>query len=125
MAVESLSADAKAILESMGDAFYALDREWRFIYANRRALEFWGTAAAEVIGHVIWQRFPTMVGSLNEHVLRRVRDEQQPITFEAPSPTTGVWVSVNVGPSGDGVTVYWRDISGRIDAERALRSFAE
>ena len=39
--MESLSADAKAILESMGDAFYALDGEWRFIYANRRALEFW------------------------------------------------------------------------------------
>jgi PAS domain S-box-containing protein len=123
--VESLSADAKAILESMGDAFYALDAEWRFIYANRRALAFWGTTATEVIGHVIWQRFPTMVGSVNEQVLRRVRLEQQPITFEAPSPTTGVWVEVNVGPSGDGVTVYWRDISARIDAERALRSFAE
>ena len=55
--MESLSADAKAILESMGDAFYALDGEWRFIYANRRALDFWGTTATEVIGHVIWQRF--------------------------------------------------------------------
>jgi PAS domain S-box-containing protein len=33
-------------------------------------------------------------------------------------------VSVSVGPSGDGVTVYWRDISGRIEAEQALRSFA-
>ena len=32
---------------------------------------------------------------------------------------------MNVGPSGDGVTVYWRDISERIEAERALRSFAE
>ena len=41
--MEALSADAKAILESMGDAFYALDAEWRFIYANRRALAFWGT----------------------------------------------------------------------------------
>ena len=37
-----LSADARAIVESMGDAFYALDGAWRFIYANRRALEFWG-----------------------------------------------------------------------------------
>jgi PAS domain S-box-containing protein len=36
----------------------------------------------------------------------------------------GVWVSVSVGPSGDGVTVYWRDISERIEAEQALRSFA-
>jgi PAS domain S-box-containing protein len=120
-----LSADARAILESMGDAFYALDAEWRIVYANRRALAFWGVSAESVLGQVIWRRFPTMVGTLNEQVLRRVRAEQHVITFEAPSPTTGVWVSVNVGPSGDGVTVYWRDISERIAAEQALRDFAD
>ena len=120
----TLSADAQAILESMGDAFYALDADWRFVYANQRALAFWDTTVDEVVGQVIWQRFPQMVGSLNEQVLRRVREEQRMLTFEAPSPTTGVWVSVNVGPSGDGVTVYWRDISQRIEAENALRTFA-
>src|SRR6476646_3059359 len=109
----------------MGDAFYALDGEWRFLYANRRALAFWNTTADQVIGRVIWQRFHQMVGPLNEQVLRRVRDEQRVVTFEAPSPTMRTWVSVNVGPSGDGVTVYWRDISERIEAERALRSFAD
>jgi len=124
-ATQALSADARAILESMGDAFYALDGEWRFVYANQRALAFWGVTASDVIGQIIWQRFPTMVGSLNEQVLRQVRAEQRVMTFEAPSPTTGVWVSVNVGPSGDGVTVYWRDITERIEAEHALRSFAE
>ena len=109
----------------MGDAFYALDGEWRIVYANQRALDFWGVMASDVIGQIIWQRFPTMVGSLNEQVLRQVRAEQRVMTFEAPSPTTGVWVSVNVGPSGDGVTVYWRDITERMEAESALRSFAE
>ena len=123
--MSSLSADAQAILESMGDAFYALDGEWRIVYANRRALDFWSVTAPDVIGHIIWWRFPGMVGSLNERVLRQVREEQRVITFEAPSPTTGVWVSVNVGPSGDGVSVYWRDITERIEAENALRSFAE
>jgi PAS domain S-box-containing protein len=109
----------------MGDAFYALDSEWRIVYANQRALRFWRVTAADVIGHVIWQRFPRMVGSLNEQVLRQVRAEQRVITFEAPSPTTDVWVSVSVGPSGDGVTVYWRDITERMEAENAMRSFAE
>jgi PAS domain S-box-containing protein len=120
-----LSDDAQAILEGMSDAFYALDGEWRIIYANRRALAFWRVTAADVIGHVIWQRFPSMVGTLNEQVLRQVRAEQRVITFEAPSPTMGIWVAVSVGPSGDGVSVYWRDISDRVEAENALRSFAE
>jgi PAS domain S-box-containing protein len=120
----TLSTDAQDILESMGDAFYALDGAWRIVYANQRALAFWDVTAEEVIGRVIWERFPQLLGTVNEQVLHRVREEQQVITFEAPSPTTGVWVSVNVGPSGDGVTVYWRDISERIAAEQALRSFA-
>jgi PAS domain S-box-containing protein len=121
----TLSTDAQAILESMGDAFYALDGTWRIIYANRRALAFWGLSAGEIVGRVIWERLPQLLGTVNEQVLRRVREDQQVITFEAPSPTTGVWVSVNVGPSGDGVTVYWRDISERIEAEQSLRNFAE
>ena len=109
----------------MWDAFYALDAEWRIVYANRRALTFWNTTAAEVLGHVIWQRFPQLVGTLNEQVLRTARDEQRTITFEAPSPTTGIWVSVSVGPSAGGVAVFWRDISERIAAESALRGFAD
>ncbi|HTI80513.1 MAG TPA: PAS domain-containing protein [Acetobacteraceae bacterium] len=125
MTTAPLSDDAQAILEGMSDAFYALDGEWRIIYANRRALAFWRVTAADVIGHVIWQRFPSMVGTLNEQVLRQVRAEQRVITFEAPSPTMGIWVAVSVGPSGDGVSVYWRDISDRVEAENALRSFAE
>ena len=28
--------------ESVSDAFYAVDRQWRFTYANRRAQELWG-----------------------------------------------------------------------------------
>src|SRR6202012_1077103 len=94
-------------------------------YANQRALAFWNTKASDVIGRVIWERFPQMIGSVNERVLRQVSFERRVMTFEGPSPTTGIWVSVNVGPSGDGVSVYWRDISERIEAENALRSFAE
>jgi PAS domain S-box-containing protein len=114
-------SDTRAILESMGDAFYALDAEWRFIYANQRALDFWGTTAETVIGRVIWQRFPQMLATQNELMLRGSRAEQRTISFEGPSPTTGVPVSITVCPTADGVCVYWRDISQRIDAEQALR----
>ncbi len=124
-ALPTLSADARAIVESMGDAFYALDGAWRFVYANRRALEFWGLAADDVIGRVVWERLPQLVGTLNETVLRRARAEQHPISFEAPSPVTGIWVQVNVAPSLDGVSVYWRDISARVSAEQTLRANEE
>ncbi len=109
----------------MGDAFYALDRSWRIAYANRRALAFWGVPAADVLGRVIWERFPELAGTANEDALRKARDEQRTITFEAPSPVTGVQVSVTVAPAGDGIGVYWRDITDGILSEQALRRSEE
>ena len=84
----------------MGDAFCALDDEWRVTYANRRALAFWGLTSGQVLGRTIWQWLPRIAGTRNEEALRRARAEQRTTTFEAPSPVTGVWVSVTIGPLG-------------------------
>ena len=116
-----LSSDARAILESMGDAFYALDDQWRIVYANQHALDFWGCSRSDVVGQVIWRRFPEMVGTVNEDVIRRARRERQVITFEAASPINKVWIRANVAPFGAGVAIYWRDITTRRQSESVLR----
>ena len=117
--------DPSAVLESMGDAFYAVDSNWRIVYANRRALDFWGVAADTVIGRVIWERFPEVAGSVVEQALRQARAEQRTVNLEAPSPITGVYVSATFCPSGTGACAYWRDISDRIVTEQALRRSEE
>ena len=121
----TLSADARAILESMGDAFYALNGTWRVVYANRRALVFWGLTAADVVGHVIWDCLPQLLGTRNERLLRRVRAEQSAIDYEATSPVNGAWIQVTAAPAGDGIHVYFRDITEHVRAERTLRANAE
>jgi PAS domain-containing protein len=35
---------------TFSDAFYAVDRRWRFTYANRRAQERWGRSEEELLG---------------------------------------------------------------------------
>jgi PAS domain-containing protein len=35
--------------ESVSDAFYAVDRQWRFTYVNRRAQELWGRSNEELL----------------------------------------------------------------------------
>ena len=112
--------DPSAVLESMGDAFYAVDSNWRIVYANRRALDFWGVAADTVIGRVIWERFPEVAGSVVEQALREARAEQRTVSLEAPSPVTGVYVSATYRPCGTGACAYWRDISDRLAAQQTL-----
>jgi PAS domain S-box-containing protein len=102
----------------MGDAFYALDAAWRIVYANRRALAFWGLAERAVLGQTIWQCLPQLIGTQNEAALRQAAAEWRSVNFEGPSPVTGAWVRVHIAPYGDGVAVYWRDISASRQAEQ-------
>ena len=57
------------ILESISDAFYAVDRDWRFTYVNRKAEEWWGRARASLIGKAYWNEFPQAIGSAPYHAL--------------------------------------------------------
>jgi PAS domain-containing protein len=54
-AAETRTSD---ILESISDSFYALDRQWRFTYLNRRCEEWCGKSREDVLGRVVWDLFP-------------------------------------------------------------------
>ena len=43
---------ASTILEAIGDAVYAMDRDERILFANRRALQLWGKSA-DVVGQSV------------------------------------------------------------------------
>ena len=51
------------ILESISDAFYAVDWEWRLTYVNGKAEELWGRSRDELLGKNVWEEFPEEVGS--------------------------------------------------------------
>jgi PAS domain S-box-containing protein len=119
--VQHLSADARAILESIGDAFYVLDQDWRFVHVNRRALEFWELPAEAVLGRVIWDCFPALRGSPIEHALRRARDGFS-TSLETFSPVARRWIAISLHPFPTGISASWRDISDRVLAEQALRT---
>ena len=38
------------VFGTFSNAFYAVDRSWRFTYANRRARELWGRSEEELLG---------------------------------------------------------------------------
>ena len=115
---EAARARATAILESIGDAFYAVDADFRFTYVNRKAEELWGRPRESLLGRHYWSEFPQAVGSVaHQHHLRVMR-EHRPAHFEAVSPILDQWLDVSLYPDGSGGRAcYFRDISGRKQAE--------
>jgi hypothetical protein len=109
------------ILESITDAFFALNHEWQFTYINRQAEVLLQRTRKDLLGHSIWDEFPEAVGSPFYHEYHRVVSEQISIDFEGFYPPLNVWSEVHVYPSKDGLSVYFRDVSRRKQIEKALQ----
>jgi PAS domain S-box-containing protein len=109
------------ILESISDAFYAVDREWRFTYVNRKAEALWGRKREDLVGKVYWEEFPQAVGSEAYDAHLRAAREQRMVQVELVSPILKHWVDVSIYPSEHGLSVYFFDITLRKRTEEARR----
>ncbi|MFL6605564.1 MAG: ATP-binding protein [Steroidobacteraceae bacterium] len=114
------------LLESITDAFYALDERWCFTYVNQRALDHFGKQRGEVLGKCLWDVVPMAKGSTLEEQYEYAAREQRSVSFEALSPVTGRWVEVRAYPTRQGLAVNFRDIAERKQMEADLkRALAE
>jgi len=114
-------AERAALLESITDAFYALDRECRFTYLNQRALDHFGETRQSLLGEVIWDVFPLTRATVFQQEYERALREQRSVSFETISLISNRWIEVRAYPTQQGLAVYFRDVSDRKLAEQQLR----
>lgn len=113
------------ILESITDAFFTLDHEWRFTYLNKEAEHLWTINAEMLLGKVIWEAHPYSKESLLYRQLHKAVSEQISLHFEAFSPGILKWIELHIYPSADGLSVYFRDITQKKHFEDELRAERE
>ncbi len=114
-ALRQTEANIFSVLESITDAFFALDREWRFVYVNARAQDLFYNGKEDLLGERIWED-----STFYPHY-RTAMAERRFVRFEACYPPSGAWYSVRVYPSASGLSVYLHDITERNTAEEALK----
>lgn len=120
-AVQDGEARVARVLETMPSAFFHLDRDWRFTYANAEAERLLGAIGGEIVGSVIWELFPAALGSTFETHYRRAMGSGEPVEFEAyyPPPLDD-WYEVRAWPTPDGLSVYFVKVTARHHAEEAV-----
>ena len=109
------------ILERITDAFFALDHQWQFTYVNGEAERIFGRNREELRGGNIWQALPETAGTIVEQQYHKAKLEQIPVIFEVFCSQWNSWFEVRVYPCAEGLSVFWRDISDRKQAEKALQ----
>ena len=108
------------ILESITDAFYALDPDLRFTYVNRRAAELLMRDRDELIGQSVWDEFPAAAETVLWSTYHQSMEDLVPRSVEFYYPPLETWFEVHAHPSPDMLSVYFKDISDHIRTQREL-----
>ncbi len=101
-----------AILETITDAFFAVDRRWRFVYVNHALELLLGGEREALTGAPLWELCPWLGDEALRRELERASAESQPVTFEARAPDER-WFEVRAFPHAGGLTAYLRDVTER------------
>lgn len=118
---EALTDRLTTTLESITDAFYTLDRDWRFTYLNGHAEQLLQRSRQELLGTVIWDEFAATRDTELEAAFRQaVHDEVAVVLDEYHYPPLDTWFQVNAYPSPQGLAVYFQDVTAQRRDRRNL-----
>ncbi len=111
------------ILESISDAFFAVDDDWCVQYVNTQAEALFCARRHEIVGRSVWQAFPRLPGTALERALHRAARERELVRFE--EYYRGGFYAVAVYPSASGLSVFLHDVTETRAAEARFRAIAE
>jgi PAS domain S-box-containing protein len=109
---------ADVLLNTINEVCFELDEDFNFIYANRKAFDFWDKSPEDILGKNILEVFPEIVDTTIYHALQKALLTKTKILQEAFHPVTKKWVFINVHPSSSGLIVLYFDISKQVQARK-------
>ena len=109
------------ILESIDDAFFAVDKNWMVTYWNKKAEKILMKLKYEVIGKNLWTVFGDSTDSTSYKKYHEAVRSQRALVFEDHYPLLNKWYEISAYPSATGLSVYSKDItkSKVLELERA------
>ncbi|MDZ8080304.1 MAG: PAS domain S-box protein [Nostoc sp. DcaGUA01] len=117
---EDAKEQVTTILESITDGFLAFDSEWRFTYLNHEGSRTLGRSSEDLLGKNLWQEFPELTDTSFGQLYLRAVALGVPLELEDYYPPFEAWFSVRAYPSATGLSLYFRNINARKQAQAAL-----
>ena len=109
------------IFDSMSDAFCAIDRETRFTYVNAQCEAILNRSKEELLGKTLVEAFPHVGNDPIQHAFARALHQREQVDVEYYSPIYERWFELRMFPHDQGIAVYFRDITARIQTQETLR----
>jgi PAS domain S-box-containing protein len=122
--IRKQATQLNTLLESINDAFFSLDKDWKLTYLNNEAERLLTINREEALGRSLWSLFPEEVNSTFKQHYQVAMDTGDAVRFEAYVKRHQRWVEVKAYPFSDGVSVLFTDITKRIEDEKQLKLLA-
>jgi diguanylate cyclase (GGDEF)-like protein/PAS domain S-box-containing protein len=110
----------ESLLEAAQDHIFSLDRDLRFTYLNGKARAYFGLAE-DLVGRNVLEVLPGAGETDFAKAFLRVLREGGTEAVEAFFPPSGRWYETSATANGEGITVFFRDITRRRKIEAELQ----
>ncbi len=112
----------RGLAESIGEVFYALDKDLRYIYWNNASERLTGISAEDAIGKSLFELFPELKGSRTEKLYREILKTQRPKRFMNKYRVNGknLIFEINAYYSKFGISIIAKDITEHRRAEEEI-----
>ncbi len=117
--------ERKHILESIGDGFFAVDKNWMVTYWNKMSEQLLKVNRENIVGRNLWDVFAEAIPYSFLTNYQKAIDNNEAVHFEDFYEPLNIWLEVSAYPSHDGLSVYFKDISLRKKSEDAIRTSNE
>jgi PAS domain S-box-containing protein len=121
-AANGMALSGDQIIDGLAEGFFALDSNWRFVAFNRAAEGMFEIAREEVLGKLLWEVSPAILGTEFDRRYRLAmgnREEQEFESYSILRPDR--YHEVRAFPLGDGIGVAFRDATERQNILEKLR----
>lgn len=123
--VKNQNRDMLEMMERITDGFYALDNDWRIIYANTSCEQILQIKKEDYLSRVLWDCFPDLVDTTLYDHYQTAQKEKKSIAFETFVPAFNGWFEVRLFPSNTGLSVFFRNINERVQMDVERKSYEE
>jgi len=123
------NTEIEDIFESITDGFYAMNEKFEVTYINKEAEKILKCSRTDILGKELWEFLPSSRETNFYTQYQYALKEKVSVHFEEFYAPLGVWGSMHVYPTKEGLAVYFVDVTAQkkiqekiLKADQTLRA---
>jgi PAS domain S-box-containing protein len=118
--LEEAYKEKEAILESIDDGFFTVNKSWTVTYWNVQAERLMHTPKRKIIDQNLWDVFDDAIDNASYTNYHRAMHQNVTVTFEDYYEPIDKWFDISAYPSPEGISVFFKDITERKKSQQEL-----